>query len=205
MKPVGAGWRRAALHVARRLCDRRAAAIVEFAIIIPVMMVMMMGMGDMLYQLYAKALLNGSIQKSGRDSSIQGGASQATTLDNRVRTAVTQVAKNATFTVTRLNYDNFSVIGPEKFDDANANGVRDPRECFTDVNRNGLWDPDPGVAGQGGANDVTAYEITVTYPRLFPVARLLGWGANATITAQTVLKNQPYENQTVLTPQAVCT
>ena len=53
--------------------DTRGAALVEFAIIAPVMCLLMMGLGDMLYTLYAKAVLNGAVQKSARDSGIQAG------------------------------------------------------------------------------------------------------------------------------------
>ena len=61
------------------------------------------------------------------------------------------------------------------------------------------------MQGQGGANDVTYYKMTVTYPRLFPFAWLIGWSATQTISAATILKNQPYATQTVTTVQTICT
>ena len=69
----------------RRLArDRSGAALVEFAFVAPVMILLMMGLGDMLYQLYAKSLLNGAVQKAARDSAIQGGAQQTGAIDGRV-------------------------------------------------------------------------------------------------------------------------
>lgn len=185
--------------------DRRGATIIEFAIVTPVMMALMMGLGDLLYQEYAQALLEGSVQKAGRDSAIQGGDTAATTIDAKVVATVRQIAKNANYSITRKNYDTFSEVAPEPFTDTNNNGVRDPGECFTDVNGNKTWDADPGAVGQGGASDVTTYTVMIIYPHLFPVAGLLGWGANATITAQTLLKNQPYQTQTITAPTTVCT
>ena len=82
---------------------------------------------------------------------------------------VKNIAKNATIVFTRKNYDSFSVIKPEPFTDTNGNGIRNTGECYTDINGNSQWDADPGVSGQGGANDVTLYTVTVTYPRLFPL------------------------------------
>jgi hypothetical protein len=105
----------------------------------------------------------------------------------------------------RKSYTSFSVVKPEPFVDNNGNGKRDPGECFTDVNNNGIWDADPGIAGQGGANDVALYTMTITYPRIFPVAGLMGWPQTQTISSSTLLKNQPYASQTVATPPQVCT
>ena len=54
--------------------DRRGVTIVEFAMVAPVLSLLMMGLGDMLYQMYVKEMLTGSVQKAARDSGIQGGA-----------------------------------------------------------------------------------------------------------------------------------
>lgn len=84
--------------------------------------------------------------------------------------------------------------------------MRDPGECFDDVNGNKQWDADPGrVQSQGGANDVTRYTMTVTYPRLFPVSGLLGLPPTQTITSETLLKNQPYKTQVVQPIESICT
>lgn len=188
--------------IGRLLRERRAATLVEFAIIAPVMMMALMGLGDVLYRAYVSAILVGAVQKAGRDSGIQ--YSDTTALDTAVQTMVKTIAPSATFASTRKNYDTFSQVAPEPFTDTNGNGVRDPGECFTDENGNGIWDADPGVNGQGGADDVVAYTMTVTYPRLFPVA-ILGMSATATASATTVLKNQPYSAQAVTTVATVCT
>jgi Flp pilus assembly protein TadG len=185
--------------------DRRGAALVEFALVTPVMLVMLMGFGDMLYQVYTQSILNGELQKAARDSGIEGGAANTSTIDTKVQTMVRKIAPNATFTSTRKSYDTFSEVAPEPFTDSNNNGVRDPGECFTDENGNGSWDQDPGAAGQGGASAVTVYTTTATYPRLFPVAGLLGWPTTQTVSATTLLKNQPYATQTTTTNTTVCT
>lgn len=189
--------------------DRRGNTIIEFAIVAPVMALLVMGLGDMVYQLYAKAILNGEVQKAARDSSLQTGPDAASKLDARVIAMVSKIAKAptqscvanpaaGTWCSTRKSYSNFSNVGPEPFIDTNGNGIRDPKECFTDINGNKQWDADPGNSGQGGANDVTLYTVSVTYQRLFPVAGLFGWSNTATISAQTLLKNQPYDEQKAL-------
>lgn len=183
--------------------ERRGAALTEFGLLAPVMIALWMGLGDILYQAYLQSVLNGAVQRAGRDSSIEG--APISTLDTRVQTAVRQLSKTATFSSTRRNYDTFTEVAPEPFVDTNGNGARDPGECFTDQNINGIWDADPGAAGQGGAGAVTLYTMTVTYPRLFPVWGFFGVPATQSIAASTLLKNQPYATQSTSTATTVCT
>ncbi|TGX52794.1 pilus assembly protein [Sphingomonas gei] len=185
--------------------DSRGAALIEFAIISPVFLTVIMGFGELSYQAYVRAVLSGAMQKAGRDSTIQGAGARTDALDQKVIAMVRTVAKNATFSSTRKNYAQFGNIAPEAFTDANANGIRDAGECFGDINGNGIWDADPGKSGQGGAGDVAVYTVTMTYPRLFPVAGWFGWGSNQTLTATTTLKNQPYASQATTAVANICT
>jgi Flp pilus assembly protein TadG len=197
------------------LADRRGATIIEFAIVAPVMIMLLMGLGDLSFQIYAQAILNGAVQKAGRDSSIQGGANNAPAIDAAVIAMVGSIMKSPTqscaatattpiWCSVRQSYNSFSAIGkPEPFVDGNGNGKLDPGECFTDLNGNGIWDAsNPGTSGQGGADDVALYTMTITYPRIFPVAGLLGWPSTQTITSSTLLKNQPYATQA--TAKTIC-
>ena len=191
-------------HLAK---DTRGATIIEFAIVVPVMLLLIMGLGDLAYQAYMQAVLTGAVQKAGRDGTIQNNASTTagTTLDQRVMSQIASVAKTATGTSSRKSFGQFGYIAAEPFQDNNNNGVYDAAtECFTDVNGNGTRDLDPGIAGQGGANDVVVYTMTVQFNRLFPLARLIGWSQRATISATTILKNQPYATQAGPTAQLVC-
>lgn len=195
-------------HPLRRLArDRRGATVIEFAIVVPVMLTLIMGLGELAYQEYVQSVLTGALQKAGRDSTIQGnGAQSATTaIDTAVMTAVWLVAKNATYASTRKSYSSFQTAGPEPFTDSNGNGVYDKgSDCFTDVNGNGVWDADPGATGQGGANDVTVYSITISYRRLFPLFSAIGLTSTASLYGTTVLKNQPWATQSAYTPVQIC-
>ncbi|MEA1083132.1 TadE/TadG family type IV pilus assembly protein [Sphingomonas sp. CD22] len=187
--------------------DARGATIIEFAMVVPVMLLLIMGLGDIAYQAYLQAVLTGAVQKAGRDGTIQNNASAnaGTTLDQRVMSQVVGVARTATGTSSRKSFGQFGYIAAEPFQDNNNNGVYDAAtECFTDVNGNGTRDLDPGIAGQGGANDVVVYTMTVQFSRLFPLAKMIGWPQRATISATTILKNQPYATQAGPTAQLVC-
>ena len=185
--------------------DERGVTLIEFAVVAPVMLLLLMGMCDLAYQSYVQAMLSGALQKAGRDSSIQGSANRSAAIDAKVMNAVRAVAANATFTSSRQSYANFGQVAPEPFQDNNNNGQYDKAsECFTDVNGNNQWDQDPGSSGQGGANDVVVYKMTATYPRLFPMAGMMGWSSMQSVSAQTILKNQPYANQASYTVKQVC-
>lgn len=188
----------------RRLAgDERGVTIVEFAIVSPVMCLMIMGLGELAYESYVQAVLDGAMDKAGRDSTIQ--SASTATIDSLVLDQVHSVASTASGTATRKSYSSFGKIAPEPFTDGNGNSIRDSGECFTDVNNNGTWDADPGKTGQGGASDATVYVMTLTFPRLFPLFSWLGWTSTRTITATTILKNQPYATQTNTSSATVCT
>ena len=195
--------RRRSLSVLRR--DSRGVTVVEFAMVAPVMILLIMGLGELMYTIYAQSVLSGAVQKAARDSAIQGGSDRVLDIDSRVMEQVHTVAPLATHVSSRASYHNFASVRPERFTDGNNNGVRDAGECFDDINNNGRWDIDPGIANQGGASDVTRYRIRVTYPRPFPMAQMLGWEKNATMTAETLIKNQPYATQAAQVVRTICT
>ena len=195
MRRLGAALRR----------DRRGVTVVEFGIIAPVMLMLLMGLGDLLYQTYVQSVLDGAMMKAGRDSALEVNAQNAAQQDATVKALVGIVGPSADFFPSRQNYQSFAVAKPEPFTDTNGNGRRDAGECYDDINGNKSWDADPGRTGQGGANDVTKYTMRVDYPRLFPLGSLLGWEGKQTITSTTFLKNQPYRTQVTAPVASICT
>jgi hypothetical protein len=191
----------AALRRLRRLPRAQAGVtVIEFALIIPVLLLMLMGFFDLAHRQYVAAILQGEIENAGRRSGIQAGLTNLPSIDAAVEQAVRPIVSDAaTFSSERLGYTNFTDIGtPEEFDDkAPFNNKYDPGECFYDVNGNKQWDADRGRTGQGGAQDVIVYRVTVSFPRLFPMNGLLGWDENQSVSGSTVLRNQPYAQQRI--------
>lgn len=184
------------------LRDKAGISMVEFGFVGPVLILMMMGLFDLAHRSYVGVVLQGAIERAGRHSTLQSGTINAAALNAGVENEVRElVGVDAVFTPSRLSYQNFSDIGlPEDFRDTNpANGRYDAGECFVDANGNGQWDAERGRTGQGGAHDVVVYQISVSYPRMFPMAGLLGWPENQTVSATTVLRNQPWAMQTLPT------
>ncbi len=176
------------------LRNDQGVTVVEFALIAPVLLTMLMGLMDLAYNMYTIQMLQGAIQTAARKSTIEGASANSTAIDGVVTTAVHTIAPSATLTFARKAYSNFSNANrPEDYDDANTNGTCDNGEIFEDANGNGTWDLDPGQTGFGGARDAVLYTVIVNYERPFPVfAFIPGQSSTYTLSVNTVLRNQPY-------------
>ena len=186
-------------RVSRLRADRRGISTVEFALLFPVLALMLMGFFDVAHQAYVRAVLQGAIQQAGRNSTLETGSASSTAIDDYVKTQVKKVVASANFdpAPTRASYTDFRDVGnPEKFVDKSPyNNRYDNGECFEDVNGNSKWDADRGKSGQGGSDDAVLYTVSVKYKRLFPMAKMFGWPTEQTVKASTVLRNQPYGDQ----------
>lgn len=188
------------LHNARR--DEDGVTAVEFAMVAPVFMVMLLGIFDFGFHLYAQSVLQGSLQTAARGSTLEAGTSTADDLDEYVRRSVNSVVPRADITFSRRNYQNFEdVARPEDFSDTNGDGTCNDGEPFEDVNGNGSWDQDRGRDGLGGARDAVLYSAVAEYPRLFPLHNFIDVPPQVRIEGATVLRNQPYSEQGAREPE----
>lgn len=186
--------------------DEHGSTVVEFAIVAPVMAMVLLGAFDIGHTLYMRGVLQGIVQKTARDSTLESGTvtAQQDKLDKRVQAQVSALANNADIVITRRYYRTFSQAAAAKAEtwtDTNGNGTCDgpsggtPGEPYDDANNNGHWDKDGADGGQGGAKDTVLYTVKVSYPRFFPLYNFIGGSHTTTITGTTVLKNQPYGDQ----------
>lgn len=173
--------------------DSSGSALLEFALTAPLWIYLVMSTLDMGQMAYAKSILDGATQDAARDASLEGGST--TTADALVQTQVRRIAPGATVTTSRVSYFDFSDIGrPEKWTDSNHDGECDNKEPYTDENGNGQWDSDIGNDGNGGADDVVMYSVSVQYDRLFKMPLTPGQ-VTRTISSTAVRKNQPFAAQ----------
>jgi Flp pilus assembly protein TadG len=202
---VSAAVLRLASGLRRLPADRAGAALVEFALIIPVVLMLLLGTMEFGLNVYMRAVLEGAMQQAGRNSGLQSSQSDQSAIDTFVRDRVQAILPSATVTFARQNYQTFSNVNkPEDFTDSNGNGVHDSTECFQDANGNGTWDADLGRTGIGGANDVVEYSATVSYASFIPGAASLHLSPTTTIKATTMLRNQPFATQPSWSTVQVC-
>lgn len=189
-------------HILR---DTRAAVLVEFALISPVLVLMLLGLFEVGYNLYVQSQMQGAVQKAARTATIEGAAGRENAIDAAVESAVQRVMPSATLDFSRQSYATFSSVGQaEDYKDINGNSTCDAGEQFEDANGNGIWDEDRGKEGFGGARDVVLYSVRVEYPRAFGMSKMIGLSDRVDFTASTVLRNQPYDEQSVVAIAGNC-
>jgi Flp pilus assembly protein TadG len=189
----------------RLALSEKGISITEFGLISPVLIVMLMGVMDMGHTLYMQSVIQGSLQKAARDASLESGTQdsvyQATKTD--FTNQVQRLAANATVNLNRTAFRDYTKAAnpvKEPFTDTNANGRCDNGEPYEDNNNSGAWDTDNGRSGtQGGAKDIVVYAAQVQYPRLFPMAGLIGLPSDVNLNASVSLVNQPYGDQAAVT------
>jgi Flp pilus assembly pilin Flp len=179
---------------------------VEFALVTPVLLLILMGGMDVSRSAYVSSVLYGAVQKAGRDSSLETAGGAAASIDSKILAVMKPLATDGVLTVSRKSHQTFArAKRAETFTDSNANNVRDAGECYEDANNNGTWDAAGGKTGLGGADDIVVYTATFTYPRTFPMAGLMGMNPNQVLSATTILRNQPFGDQTLVVPKVLCT
>jgi Flp pilus assembly protein TadG len=190
---------RALLKKLRR--DQRGLTIVEFALIAPVLFTMLLGTFDLSYNMYFRNLMDGVLEEAARRAAVGGVSSTET--DTYITTQVKKILpasqrnNSQALKIKKLAYTNFSDVGkPEKITaDTAPLGEINVGDCFIDSNGNGTYDLDRGASGQGGADDIVFYEVTASFPRLFPLSKLLGLSATNTVKTNTLIRNQPFAEQ----------
>lgn len=180
----------------RRLrSDSDGATIVEFAIVVPLFLVLLLGIMDVGQMVYGKSVLAGAVRKAARESSLE--TRNTAEADAMVLDMIRPVLPGVTISTSRKSYYDFTDIGrAEKWNDSNKNGQCDNNETYTDENRNGQWDEDVGKAdSDGGASDVVVYTVNASFEPVFKVPFLPALWANRTLSSTAVTRNQPFATQ----------
>ncbi|MFN4136299.1 MAG: TadE/TadG family type IV pilus assembly protein [Novosphingobium sp.] len=175
--------------------DREGATIVEFAIVLPMFLLLLLGIMDVGQMVYGKSVLSGAVRRAARESALE--TRTISGADARVLDAIRPVLPGVTIETSRTSYVDFSDVGrPEKWNDTNGNGRCDNNEVFTDENRNGQWDEEMGRKGsEGGGSDVVVYTVTARFKPVFKVPFLPQRWNERSLTSTAVTKNEAFADQ----------
>ena len=176
------------------ICDSEGLTAVEFALIAPVFVLILMGIVEFSLVMFATSVMEGATSASGRYGKTGYTAPNSSRQEQIVATIVSRTSgllDPAKISVTTTVYPSFDSISQEEpYIDSNHNGIRDTNETYNDVNGNGQWNSS-GVAGLGNANDVVVY--TVSYPwQIFTPIISNFLGNIMILSSRTVVKNEPY-------------
>jgi hypothetical protein len=183
--------------------DRRGATMVEFAFVATPLFMILLGLTDFGYRCYAAAIVEGTLQQAARMATV--GNKTDSQIDTFVTTKLNSFNSGATVTITKSNYYQFSNVGKSEklLTDSAPLGVWNTGDCYEDLNNNGKWDSVAGRNGLGGSDDIVFYKVDFVFSRLVPLGGFLGWSNTETISANTVMRNQPYAVQSI--PIQKCT
>ena len=191
---------------ARVFGDQRGTTIIEFAVVAPVLLMIIIGGMEIGHLGYVKGITRAALQVAARDSGLESNSSSQNAVDAALRDRIKTVIPNASISIQRRSYTDFTDVNtPEDFNDSNGNGLYDPNECFTDMNGNARWDADRGRSNsQGGADDVVLYTVSGSYNKIFPLWQLIGQPSTNVISAETTLRNQPFGVQSQQIGTRIC-
>lgn len=181
----------------RLAADRRGSAIVDFALLAPALVLLLVGIVEAAFLFLTQFLLQTAVGDAAR-SGVVGSELGAASREAAVRAAAERVGGSLLqperLHLDTLVYPRFDDIGrPEPFVDVNGNGAHDPGEPFTDVNENGRWDEDMGRPGLGGPNDVVLYRVRYDWEPMTPLLRaILPDGGRLELRAAYAVRNEPY-------------
>ena len=185
------------MYQRKLLTDRHGSTAVEFGIIGPVFILMVIGIVELGLLLAAQTLLDNaafSASRAGKTGYADTGSTQEATIAAAVAKASSGLLKQDRMTLASSAYADYSNVGqPEPFTDRNLNGRWDVGEAFTDVNGNNRWDADQGRSGVGSAGQIVAYTVTYRWPLFTPwLKSMIGSGGIYTLTTRIVVKNEPF-------------
>lgn len=186
-------WRRRTWRLVLR--DRNGSTMVEFAIVFPAFLVMVLGIIEVAMVIFISSSIESAVLEASRFG-ITGGTTGGISRQQRVLDIVNEntygLVDMATVDVETLVYGSFADIGePEPFDDANGSGSFDDGEIFTDVNGNGMWDADMGAAGLGGPSDVVVYSVRYDWGIMTPMFKGI-MGDSVRHVSSVAVRNEPY-------------
>ncbi len=144
--------------------DIKGAIAVEFAIILPVAITLLVGIMEVAFMMFVSATVENAVMSASRYGAI-GNTSTGLSREEAILEIVADnnfgVIDMDDVTLTTTVYSSFEDIGEEEpYVDANASETYDAGEEYSDVNGNGQWDEDMGIAGVGGTGDIVVYQIS---------------------------------------------
>lgn len=178
--------------------DERGSVVMEFALLAPVLFILMFGIVEYGIIMLANNTLEHATTKAsrlGKTGYTVSGVSRQTMIYNMIKNDSLALVNPDHVTITTRAYKKIDQIGdPEPYTDSNHNNQYNTGEPYTDVNGNGRWDADMGLAGLGGAGDVVVYTVTYPWHVMTPiVSHMIGENGIFTISSTMVVRNEPYD------------
>ena len=191
------GWKCRQRRPLRQLTSQRqGAAVAEFAMILPIFMLMVMGIMDFGMTLFVNATLEGAVRDASRYgvTGQDGGDRLQVIRDIIADRTVGLVDIDVADIRTRI-YESFEDIGytePLIGDPPPEGEEMVPGVHYDDLNSNGEWDEDLGQEGVGGPDEIVLYTINYELPMISGLVKHVMGGDAVSLSTSIAVKNEPF-------------
>jgi Flp pilus assembly protein TadG len=178
--------------------SEKGSVITEYAVILPVFLMMILGGFELGHIYMVNAALEGALTQSTRIAMSGilplGFTDRNAYIEDYVRSSLQSIGVTEGITITMNIYDSFANIGEaEPYVDLNGNQQYESGECYTDINSNGTWDADMGATGAGGEENIMVMRVDVALPFLTGFVKPIVGGRNSIgLSATTAIRNEPF-------------
>lgn len=179
---------------ARLLFRKEGVTTLEFALITPVLLLMVMGIIEFSIIMLVMATMESATattSRLGKTGYAPSGISRQQHIINTIQARTAGILQSNLITITTTVYPSFSNAGPEPYTDSNNNGQYTVGEPYNDINGNGSWDANLGTSGVGSAGDIVVYNVSYPWPVMTPPLRPI-LGNTYNITVRSIVKNEPF-------------
>ena len=181
--------------------DEHGLTTLEFALISPVMAIIMLGIIEFSMIMYATAIMESatnSTSRLGKTGYDPSGITRNQAIIDSITTKTAGLLDTSKLEFSSKAYTDFTKISkPEPcLNPTSPPCDGTPGIHYIDVNGNGMWDSDMGAAGLGNEGEVVVYSVTYPWKIMTPlVASILG-EETLDITVRTVVRNEPFGTPT---------
>jgi hypothetical protein len=177
-------------------CQGGVTAI-EFAIVTPILFLLLMAMIEFSLIFFTYAALEGATgvgARLGKTGFMPQGVNRETYIRNEIQRLTNGWLDDNLVTITILSYNNFGNIGqPEPCISPNrppCPGM--PEVNFVDINGNGQWDEDQGQTNAGGPGAIVVYRVSYPWQIFTPIFRQAFGQGQIILTAVTTVRNERF-------------
>lgn len=180
------------------LRNESGIATLEFAMITPVLLLLLMGIIELSMIMFTTAVMESATNitsRLGKTGYTESGVTREQEIINSIENRTAGLLDPALITIDTKVYTDFSDVGqPEPcLDPTTAPCPGTPDVNFVDINGNGSWDADMAQAGLGQAGDVVVYTVSYPWPVMTPlISNIIG--NPFTITVRSVVRNEPFSS-----------
>jgi hypothetical protein len=179
-------------------CCERGIAALEFAFVMPVFVLILMGIIEFSLIMFTSAVLESATNNTarlGKTGYTEANMTREQLIIANIKARTTGLLDPAKIAINTEVYATFPEVGqPEPCitpSNPPCSGIAGTN--YVDVNGNGQWDADMAAAGHGAAGDVVVYTASYPWPIFTPGIQLL-IGNTFTISSRTVVKNEPFDS-----------